>query len=56
MGVTDAFWRTPGTRVAANVPLLLDGQWVDAEPLPDDGTSRGCKRFRPGFFRQKDGP
>ena len=30
------FWRTPYVADAAKVPLLLDGSWMDAEPLADD--------------------
>jgi len=30
------FWRTPYVADAAEVPLLLDGSWKDAEPLPYD--------------------
>ena len=35
-GVVDGFWRTAGIKGAANVPLLLDGQWTDADPLHSD--------------------
>jgi hypothetical protein len=30
------FWRTPYTGAAAYVPVLLDGNWKDAEPEPSD--------------------
>jgi hypothetical protein len=32
----EKFWRTPYIADAANVPLLLDGSWKDAEPEPYD--------------------
>lgn len=35
-GVEDGFWRTPCVGGAANIPLLLDGQWTDADPLHTD--------------------
>jgi prepilin-type N-terminal cleavage/methylation domain-containing protein len=30
------FWRTPSVRGAAYAPLLMDGNWFNTEPLPDD--------------------
>ena len=32
----EKFWRTPHVVGAAYVPLLLDGNWKDTEPEPDD--------------------
>lgn len=35
-GVQDGFWRTPHVQGADKVPILADGQWKDADPLPTD--------------------
>jgi len=30
------FWRTPSAKGIANTPVLMDGNWKDCEPEPDD--------------------
>jgi len=35
-GVVNGFWRTPHVKDASRAPILLDGQWKDADPLPTD--------------------
>jgi hypothetical protein len=30
------YWRTPHVKDASYAPILLDGQWKDADPLPTD--------------------
>jgi len=35
-GVVNGFWRTPHVKGADKVPILADGQWKDADPLPYD--------------------
>jgi len=33
------YWRTPLTQSASEAPMLLDGQWTDMEPYPEDEPS-----------------
>ena len=35
-GVEDGFWRTPYTAYLSYAPIMVDGQWLDADPLPVD--------------------
>jgi prepilin-type processing-associated H-X9-DG protein len=35
-GNRQLFWRTPHVKDASCAPILLDGQWKDADPLPTD--------------------
>ncbi|MHC4497904.1 MAG: hypothetical protein ACYS21_02170 [Planctomycetota bacterium] len=30
------FWRTPATKKAGDIPILIDGNWKDTEPEPTD--------------------
>jgi len=30
------FWRTPYIKYASYAPLMLDGQWTNADPIPED--------------------
>lgn len=35
-GNRQLFWRTPHVKDASCAPILLDGQWKDADPIPQD--------------------
>jgi len=39
-GVPDGFWRTPYSKQAGYVPLMMDSQWQDADPLQVDKPPR----------------
>jgi prepilin-type N-terminal cleavage/methylation domain-containing protein len=30
------YWRTPATKKAGYIPIILDGNWKDSEPQPED--------------------
>jgi len=48
-GVQDGFWKTPYARYASYAPIILCGQWKDADPLPvDDPPQHENDMWTPG--------